>query len=294
MGKWNRTLGIAVLAVAVVFGVSHGAASAFAGGRAEVRKQAEASMLVTGTIDIDTKGSVTAYRIEQADALPKAMLDIVDSRVRGWRFEPVLVDGEARPARAPMQLRLITRQDGDRYMLRIGGASFSTYDEDDTEAPRRRGGRLSPPKFPDLAVSNGVSGTVYLVARIGRDGSVEDAIAEQVNLRAIGTEKEMSQFRYLLAEETRRVALRHWKFDFPTTGPDADAPFVSVRVPVDFVFRGQQQEVPGKWIAYVPGPRQDVPWRNWDAAVQAPDAMLAGGLYPDRPKGPRLLTDLDG
>jgi len=294
MGKWNRRLSGALLAVAVAVALPHYPASAFDGGRAEVRKQAEASMLVTGTIDIDASGNVTSYRIEQADALPKAMLDVVDGRVRGWRFEPVVVDGKARPARAPMQLRLVTKQEGDRYLLRIAGASFSTYDKNDTESPRLRGGKLSPPKYPELAYFNNVSGTVYLVARVGRDGSVEEAIAEQVNLRAVGTEKEMAQFRYLLGEETRRVALRHWKFNFPTTGPDADAPFVSVRVPVDFVFHGQQQEAPGKWIAYVPGPRQEVPWRNWDAAVQAPDAVLAGGIYPDKPKGPRLLTDLDG
>jgi len=292
MGNWKGMLGCAVLAYAVVtVALPSGTAHAFAGGRAEVRKQAEASMLLTGTIDIDTTGHVTSYRIEQTDALPKVMLDVVDRRVREFRFEPTLVDGQARPARAPMQLRLVTKKEGENYLLRIAGASFATYDPNDPEAPRSIG-KLTPPTYPQDAAYGGVSGTVYLVARIGRDGSVNDAIAEQVNLRVVGSEQEMERFRYLFAEETKRVALRHWKFTFPTSGPDANAQFVSVRVPVDFVVRGQAQEKPGKWLAYIPGPRQQVPWRNWDA--EAPDALLAGGVYPDRPQGPRLLTDLGG
>lgn len=271
--------------VVLVLALLGGAGAAHAGTtREEVRKQVEASMLVQGTVDIDAQGHVTTYRIEQADALAKVVLDVVDRQVRGWRFEPVIVGGQAVPARAPMQLRLVSKPEGDGFLLRIAGASFGeTYGEGETAKPR---GKLSSPRYPRSAQSAGVGGTVYLVLRVGREGAVEDAVAEQVNLRAIGSEREMALLREILTKAAIKAS-EDWKFDFPTRGEDRDAPFLSVRVPVDFVLSRKAEKM-GEWYAYVPGPRQVVPWRTWDASYQAPDALAAGAVYPDRPDGLRL------
>ncbi|MDI9238328.1 protein tonB [Lysobacter sp. LF1] len=259
--------------------------------REEVRKQVEASMLVKGTIDIDPQGQVVEYHLEQAASLTPALLGIVDRRIRAWQFEPVLLDGRAVRARSPMQLRLVTKKDGENYLFRIAGATFGSVDKEG-ESPTYDG-KLRPPRYPEGAVFNRVGGTVYLVLRIGRDGSVEAAVAEQVNLRSIGTEREMKLFREMLADSAIYTS-RRWKFNFPTRGEDADAPFVSVRVPVDFIAPNMTDTKPGEWQAYVPGPRQDVPWRDWDAAMESPDAIASGGVYPDRPSGPRLIGGVDG
>lgn len=287
--KWKGTFRGALLACTLFAGaLPHGDAEASGGRLAEVRKQVEASMLVTGTIDIDTTGQVTAYRIEQADALPKAMLDVVDRRVRNWRFEPVIVDGSARPARSPMQLRLVTKQEGEKYLLRIGGATFGTQGEESLSR-----GKLRPPRYPEAAAYGGIGGTVYLVLRVGREGKVEDVVAEQVNLAVVGSEREMTTYRDLLSRAAIMTA-RNWLFNFPTQGEDADEPFISLRVPVEFIASDRKGEKVGAWHAYVPGPRQPVPWRNWDAAFQAPDAVALGGIYPDRAGGLRLLNGTDG
>lgn len=217
------------------------------------------------------------------------MLDVVDKLVREWRFDPILVDGKAVHARSPMQLRLVTKQDGENYLLRIGGVTFFG---DKGEGSLSRG-KLKPPRYPAEAVYKGVGGTVYLVLRVGRDGSVEDVVAEQVNLHVVGTERQMTSFRDLLAQTAIKTA-RTWMFNFPTDGEDADSPFMSVRVPVDFIAPDTRPEEAGKWQAYVPGPRQGVPWRNWDASLQSPDALATGGVYRDKPSGPRLLTGIDG
>lgn len=259
---------------------------------ADVRKQVEASMLLKGTIDIDAQGQVVEYHLEQTEALTPAVLGIIDRRVRAWRFEPVLVDGKAVRARSPMQLRLVTKKDGENYLFRIAGATFGTTDEEG-EVPTSKG-PLTPPKYPSVAAYSNVGGTVYLVLRVGRDGSVEEAVAEQVNLRSVGSEREMNEFREMLAEAAIQGA-RRWNFNYPTRGEDADAPFVSVRVPVDFVITGRlQPEKPGQWQAYVPGPRQGIPWRDWDAAMESPDTFAAGGVYPDRPKGLKLIGGVGG
>lgn len=285
MNKWMGTL---ALAIALAAGANAGAAPA-GSSRAEVRKQVEATMLVTGTIDIDAQGGVTSYSIKQAASLPKAMLDVVDRRVRQWRFEPVMVDGKPTPARSPMQLRLVTKQEGENYVLRFSGATFGQVEGEQSLAR----GKLRPPRYPEVAAYSGVGGTVYLVLRIGRDGAVEDVIAEQVNLRIVGTESEMTMFREAFASTSIGTA-RKWKFNFPAQGEDADEPFLSVRIPVDFVAPNARDAKAGEWQAYVPGPRQPIPWRNWSDAMQSPDAVASGGVYRDRPSGPRLISGLDG
>jgi len=283
MNGWMVSLAVSL---ALLLGTN---AAQAANSKDEVRKQIEASMLVQGTIDIDEEGKVTGYELKQADAVPKAMLEIVDKRVRAWHFEPVQVDGKAVRARSPMQMRLVTKKDGDRFLFRIGGATFGTTYEKEEGANAR--GRLSPPRYPESAVDAGVGGTVYLVLRIGRDGSVEDAVAEQVNLRTLGSESDMKRFRVVLAESAIGAAKR-WRFDYPTRGEDADAPFVSVRVPVDYVMGGQKLEKAGQWQAYVPGPRQHASWLPPEPDSASADALAAWGIYPVG-KGPRLLTSLE-
>ena len=271
------------LAAVLWLGAGQGTAHA-AGSRAEVRKSVEASMLLQGTIDIDREGKVVDYDLKQAQALPDAMRAILDRRVRSWRFEPVLVEGKPVNARSPMRVRLVTQRAGENFLLRIGGASFTTEES-------LSDGKLIPPTYPDFAVRAGVGGTVYLLLRVGREGKVVDAIAEQVNLSAVGTEPEMKRFRHELSRSAIS-ATRRWRFKFPASGEDADEPFMSVRVPVDYVYPGQKQEKPGEWHAYVPGPRERAPWLSPEPDDVSADAIAAWGIYPVG-KGPRLLTPLE-
>ncbi|MDI9238327.1 protein tonB [Lysobacter sp. LF1] len=258
---------------------------------ADVRRQVEASMLVNGTIDIDAQGQVTDYQLAEQASLPPALLAVVDRHVRGWRFDPMRVDGNAVRARSPMHVRLVMKRDGDRFLFRIAGATFgTTYG---AGAVPTVNGTLSPPRYPEYAYTSNVGGVVYLVVKVGRDGSVEDAIAEQVNLRSLGSEHEMARFREILTDPAISVS-RKWKFNFPTRGEDADKPFVLVRVAVEYLARDMPSERAGRWLPYVPGPRQPVPWRNWDAAGQQPDAITVGEAYPDNPKGPKLIGNIDG
>ena len=285
MNKQGWVLMLAVALLGGVAGPGHAANT-----RAEVRKQVEASMLVRGTIDIEPDGRVAAYQLDQTEALTPAMFDAIDPVIRAWRFDPLVVDGKAVPVRSPMGLRLVAGQDGDNYRLRIAGVNFGRIDDE----PSFARGELVPPRYPKAVAFDNVAGTVYLVLRVGREGQVEDVIAEQVNLRAIGTKPEMERYRATLADVAMKTARNRWQFNFPTEGEDADKPFISLRVPVEFILPDMPPEKTGEWIAYVPGPRQAIPWRTWDTNFQAPDAIAAGGVYPDRPIGPRLVSGLDG
>lgn len=275
---------------------------ALAAGPGAVRKQAEASMLVTGDVLIQPDGTVSGWDLDQRDKLPAAVVGLVEKSASTWRFEPVMVDGVARKARARMSLRVVAERvegDDESYRITIQGSHFGGEAEDAGEqealasTDRLYRIKMGPPRFPEAAFHAGATGTVYLVLRIDRSGAVTDVIAEQVNLRVAGSEAQMKQLRKMFGQSAVAAA-RKWTFRPPTTGEGADDAFYSVRVPVDYRFQGDKVAGYGEWEAYIPGPRAEIPWR--EQAVdpnETPDALVAGGVYQDG-DGLKLLTPLSG
>lgn len=266
---------------------------ATAAGPGQVRKQVESSMLVDGSIEITAQGTVKSTSLERPDQLPAGVGAFVEEQIARWTFQPVLVDGKATPARSTMAIRLVARPlDDERMTVGIRNARFS--------GPKPKLGEevtgisLKPPRYPSQAARSGVAGTVYLVLKIGRQGLVEDVVVEQVNLRVVASDKEMTRYRALLAEATLKAA-REWTFQVPTTGELADDGFWSVRVPTDYNLDRSRGDRYGQWQAYVPGPRETVPWKTNEDPAYSPDALADGGVYTaGAPQGPRLLTPLDG
>ncbi|MBN6113088.1 energy transducer TonB [Xanthomonas bonasiae] len=273
------------------------AATTFAAGAGPgaVRKQVENSLLVTGKIDIEPDGAVSALAIDREDRLPEGVIRFVRDSVKQWKFEPALRDGKPVPARAPMTLRIVAkRQQGDSYQVEIRHASFATYDPKDPRAVTSL--KMAPPSYPEAAYRVGASGSAYLVLKVARDGSVADAAVEQVNLRIVGSESEMKKLREIFAQSALAAA-RKWTFRPPTEGEDVSKPYWAVRVPVNYSLRDQPNEGMdrsyGHWISYVPGPRARAPWDTGkDASGFSPDTLSAGGVYMVDNNGPRLLTPL--
>jgi hypothetical protein len=261
-----------------------------ASGNAAVRKQVEASMLLTGTIDIGVDGSVTGHALDHADKLEAGVIGLVDRTLPAWRFEPVVEDGKAHKATAKMSLLIVANKlDADHFTVRIRSANFAE-DRPLTEAGIGRK-EMAPPKYPAEAYRSGVTGTVYLLVRVDRQGRVADVAAEQVNLRIIDSERQMRHWRDVLAEPALKAA-RNWQFNPPTARQKMDGGFWSVRVPVSYALVDEAAKY-GKWEPYVPGPRQDVPWLNSasEGPASSPDALVAGGVY-EVGQGLRLLTPL--
>ena len=258
----------------------------------EALKQAEASMVVTGHVDIEADGTVSAHHIDRRPDLPGFVVDLVDRAASVWRFEPLLVDGEPVPARARMNLRVVARPAGDNYEVSIANGSFGEYSDTATDHVTRRQDRFKPPRYPEEMLRRGVAGTVYLLLKVGRDGSVEDVIAERVNLRAYARERDMERWRRSFAQRSVNTA-RDWKFNPPTTGPRVDEEFWVVRVPVEYAINGNDVTA-GTWEQYVPGPVHPAPdWMEDAAGSSASDAMIAGGVQMVGNER-RLLTPLGG
>jgi hypothetical protein len=267
--------------------------SATAAGPGAVRKTIESSMLLTGTILVGSQGQVTEYAIDQPEKVAKGVLDFVNANVGRWTFEPTLLDGKPVSVRNKMSLRIVAnKQENGDIAVHLGGVNFLPFVVE--EGTQVSSTRKSPPKYPIGAARAGATGTVYLVVKVGRDGKVEDVVAEQVNLEFVATENIMEQARKVFADASIQAA-RQWKYIPPVKGEDVDAPYWSVRVPVQYSMGGSKKRQYGQWESYVPGPRQQIPWKGLrDLPSFSPDTMVAGGDGYQTGKGLRLLTPLQG
>lgn len=273
---------------ALVAGLVMGAADARS--NAAVRKQAEVTLLATGTIDVSPDGGVAGYSLDQADKLPPVVRTLMEKAKSSWTFEPVLIDGKPVLARTKMSLRFVAKESDDgAYSVRISAADFRVAQPAE-EVPTPVS--MKPPTYPVEAARNGVRGTVYLLARFGRDGRVQESFVEQVNLRVVDSERGMNRWRTLLSSAVLSAA-GQWTVRPPTRGEEAGEDHWTVRVPVDFVLNGEKGPAYGQWQAYIPGPRQRAPWIDPDDVEMGADALAGGGMYPIG-GGVRLLTPLDG
>lgn len=283
--------GIKVVAWVLAMAAVSTAAVAGAGTGA-VRKQAVASMVITGEVGVDARGHVVAHQVDQADKVPPGVVGLLAKAVPQWRFEPVVVDGEARPARSKMRVRVVARKlDNGDYAIEFQDADFPGVDPaPGTYASSKK---MVQPRYPSGALINGASAAVFVVVKVGPDGRAEDAVAEQVNLPFVAPEKVMEGYRKVFADAAVRAA-RASAFNPPTVGEEVGKS-TSVRVPYVFqVDGGKPVDVPyGQWASYVPGPFQPAPWRTGELGG-SPDLMATGGgAQPvDGPEGLRLLTAL--
>ncbi|PPJ42907.1 MULTISPECIES: hypothetical protein [unclassified Pseudoxanthomonas] len=255
-------------------------------------------MLVTGSILIERDGSVSGLEVDQRDKLPDVVATLVEKSGPAWKFEPVLVEGEPRKVKARMSLLVVANkleEGGYRVGIRDGyfGKDAMTPEERQQESGALKGLDMKPPSYPMSALEVGARGTAYVVLKIGPDGKVMDAAVEQVNLRTIGNVNEMKRMRSAFSRSTVTAA-KNWLFSMSANDLVREHGFTLVRVPVDYEFAGNSRPSYGQWDAYIPGPRETIPWIQDDRARdESPEAMLAGGLY-EVGKGLRLLTPLGG
>ena len=270
---------------AVVLFALGGSAVAGKSELAEVRARSEMSMVVTGKIRIEADGAVAGLDLDKPGELPKGVVELVQHTVPDWKFEPAAAGGKSAET-LNMSVRVVGRKLADgNYALTMRSANFADPDPDTVLKARS----LLPATYPSALAGTNASGTVYLLVRIGKAGEAQEVFAEQVNLSVVADEKKMDKLREEFARSAVRGA-RHWKFVVPKR--DGDAGSWTARVPVTYQLSGQTLPKYGQWEVYVPGPRQQAPWRqNDDIAGLGVDAFA-----DDEPQllgqGRRLLTKL--
>ena len=261
----------------------------FAQGAGAVRKQAELSMLIKGEITVDHNGRVDAYTLKDPEELPPGVVAFVGNSIDTWAFEPQKLNGQPVVVRNRMRILVVARpQEEGGYQIRLQSVSFSPLST--KEGYELVSQTMAPPRYPVNAARSGVGGSVYLVLRVGRDGKVQDAVVEQVNLRAVASEGVMDRVRRMFAVASLSAG-RGWTFTPPTQGDEASLDYWSVRTPIDF-YMGHDEPKYGQWRAYIPGPRQSVPWVDSDLLRISPEALAEGSTDMLSKSGLRLLTPL--
>ncbi len=223
------------------------------------REQAESALLVSGTIDITAEGKVVGHTLDHLDRLPPGIVKMVERLAPQWTFEPVALP-ENTIGRSKMNLHFVAKRLSDSdYRIELRSASFDAEQAPGQDIAIARRGRM--PSYPPNLAAMEVNGTVYLVVQVGRDGKVMNADASHVNLRTVGAEADMAQWRNQLSEASIK-AIRSWTFTTPTAGDAVDAPYWIGRLPVEFTILGTPRPKLGKWETYIPGPRKPIPWAD--------------------------------
>ena len=270
------------------------AGTALAGSSYDVRQRVQASMLVTGSILVAPEGTVRSYAIDHPEKLPPVVVGLIDKATKSWIFAPVLIDARAVAAKANMSLRIVAKPDGkDDYAISLEGAQFGKDDDSEPGETITYNTRPSP-RYPLSAASAGVWGTVYLRVLVNREGRVESAIAEKVNIGVVASDEELNKWRNVLAK-TSLDAVKGWTFNIPTLGHEATKDHWDARIPMNFTLAGRTpRETYGKWDAYVPGPEQTVPWREKSAESSGSADAIADGSLHQVGSGLHLTTPLNG
>lgn len=261
----------------------------------EVREKAETSLLVNGHVVVAPDGSVSSFDLDRQES--DAVMQLIKRYSSSWRFEPVLDNGKPVEAKAPMHLRVVASPDGGGYQLHVVSASFGDPGDHRDERVTAKDRSARPTFFPRMTVrrqaAGGIrptgivptahpTGTVFMLAQVERDGSVSHVTAEQVNLDKVGPEPVMREMRKTLAEVSTRT-VRLWTFNPPSAGPLKDAGSWIVRV----VFSYHEYEPTEKdaqdaaWHAYIPGPKEPVPWMDEYLRTHKLDGLGVDALPDD-------------
>ncbi|HEX7816536.1 energy transducer TonB [Dyella sp.] len=245
-------------------------------GAVSARKSVEASMMLTGSLELAADGSVSSYALDRQDLQPE-IADLIKRNVATWRFKAQ--DGGTLPGKTSMLLRLVAKPVGDgNFGVSIVGANFGEKDPASSISFKDR----QWPKYPDMARHAKAGGIAYLMLRVDRSGHVTDAAVAQVDLTSVSSDSDMRTLRTVLGDAAMRAA-QNWTFNLPTQGPHANDASWVVRVPVNFHMRDQGLPDKDGWMAYIPGPRQEIPW------LAAYRASIAGAVDTSSEETPSLV-----
>jgi hypothetical protein len=217
-----------------------------------------------GQITIDPQGRTADYTIDTpvSDALKNKLGEII----RGWEFEPVVIDGKPVTASASMRLSLVGFQDGAAIRVGIDNVTFPDADGVGSDEPppvELKSQKMTPPDYPSDNFHSGLEGRVLLYVRVAPDGRVADVAAGQSGLynpqRELSDKtlaKGLSRF-----ESAALKAARAWKFEVKVNAQQTTDDDFTIHVPVEFHLSHLGAWVgPGRWYHQVRTPSRPAPW----------------------------------
>lgn len=222
-------------------------------------------MSADGEVQIAIDGKVSDYRLKST--LAPVVANLVDHDVRGWTFEPVVVDGVPVVAKTAMHLDLKAEPAAgkDNYKIRIVNVAFG-------EPRRSNNDQTRLPHYPEDAVSAHIGAKVLLYVRLDETGKVVDAHPYQTSLdRQTRSEFDAERWRKLF-EKASIAAARDWRYDLTET---INGKTIGTTAVVPIVYHasafGDRKPAQDEWKAYVPGPVHPAPWPSIEAVADNRD-----------------------
>jgi hypothetical protein len=203
-----------------------------------------------GDIQIAPDGHVTDYQLKSK--LAPAVADLVDRAVRGWHFEPIVVDGKPVTAKTTMKLRLHgDPAPDDSYSLSIASVHFGVLTRS----------KLTPPKYPDDAQRVGLGARVVLYIVIDPSGKVVQAAPGQTSLdHRARSEPEAERWRRQFERVSVEAALQ-WQYEPSEIFDGRPARARYAIAPIDFNLLDRSgKPIVQDWHMYLPGPMHPAPW----------------------------------
>lgn len=170
------------------------------------------SIHVGGVIEVDAQGQVEQVALRRSRLVPDAETRIVNA-MRVWRFEPFLMDGEARPIRTSVHLRIDQLKSPRGFQLVFGNVEFG----------QPLAHALTPPSYPLGSLRDGVSAEVLLRLTLDKGGRVVEA--EPVMARVLKQQvRSEHRHRRLVAPfvQSSLKAVQDWTYEFVEAGVDGD------------------------------------------------------------------------
>jgi hypothetical protein len=222
------------------------------------------TLQVEGQVVIDPSGHVADYRV--TTPVPHALQATVDEAVRGWRFYPVQIDGQARRVQTRMRITLAATASSDGYQVRVDNVVFpgpeSARGAATLPAPDEISGRkLTQPLYPPGLLRAGVSGVVLLAIQVSADGTTADAAVVQTMLLDVTGRERVLQQAVALLERSSLSAVRSWRYNVPDALIKAGPEQRIVTHAIHFVFDSNPPiEKAGMWRTVVRTPKRAIAW----------------------------------
>lgn len=230
---------------------------------------------IKGRIQIGPDGGVVDYRLSQH--VPAVVEDVLQATVRGWKFEPVVIDGRAVNAETGILLMLDAWPKGGGLALRVRGVAFGAHEGTAV---------MTPPHYPPAALRDGIEGQVVLLLRVDAEGDVLEAAVEQTSLSERVKARHFDTYAGQLEAAALGIA-RGWRFGV-SERVDGVPVGGTLRVPVVFQ---RSREIGGLRA----GELRTAPWRSGPASdSQAGLPALAGGETQSLDSVFRLLDTVVG
>lgn len=184
------------------------------------------SIHIGGVIEVDARGEVERVTLRQSRLIPSAEKRIIDA-MRAWRFEPFMVDGEARRIRTSVYVRLDQLKSSEGFQLVFGDVEFG----------QPLANAQTPPRYPSNSLRDGLAAEVLIRLTLDDTGTV--AKAEPVMARVLNQRvRDEDRHRRLIAPfvESSLTAVQSWTYEF--VEPREDGRKHELLVPVVYTVQG--------------------------------------------------------